>query len=119
MTLIGHHVTQYMYVLFDYVHIYILVGFFSGFVILTDIHQTVLETSECFLSYTNNNMHILASGTEYEAVYSGHAIHSKVKMLPLIPNRLAENYKVKCLHCVYRVANVLDGRRFSAWGGAV
>jgi hypothetical protein len=32
-------------------------------VILTDIIQTVLETSECFLSNTNN-MHILASGTK-------------------------------------------------------
>ena len=31
--------------------------------ILTDIIQTVLETSDCFLS-NNNNMHILASGTE-------------------------------------------------------
>ena len=33
-------------------------------VILTDIIQTVLESSECFLSNTTNNMHILASGTE-------------------------------------------------------
>ena len=33
-------------------------------VILTDIIQTVLETSEGFLSNSNNNMHILASGTE-------------------------------------------------------
>ena len=29
-------------------------------VILTDIIQTGLETSECFLSNSNNNMHILA-----------------------------------------------------------
>jgi hypothetical protein len=41
-------------------------------VILTDIIQTVLETSECFLSITNNNMHVLANGTEEQAVYSGH-----------------------------------------------
>ena len=41
-------------------------------VILTDIIQTVLETSECFLSNTNNNMHILATETEEQAVYSGH-----------------------------------------------
>jgi hypothetical protein len=40
--------------------------------ILTDIIQTVLETSECFLSNTNNNMHIFATGTEEQAVYSGH-----------------------------------------------
>jgi hypothetical protein len=33
-------------------------------VILTDIIQTVLESSECSLSNTTNNMHILASGPE-------------------------------------------------------
>jgi hypothetical protein len=41
-------------------------------VILTDIIQTVLETSECFLSNTNNTMHILATETEELAVYNGH-----------------------------------------------
>ena len=41
-------------------------------VILTGIIQTVLETSECFRSNTNNNMHILAAETEEQAVYSGH-----------------------------------------------
>ena len=33
-------------------------------VILTYIIQTVLETSECFLSKYTNNMHMLASGPE-------------------------------------------------------
>ena len=33
-------------------------------VILTDISQTVLETSVCFLPKSTNNMHILASGPE-------------------------------------------------------
>ena len=55
-----------------------LVGFFLRF----------LQTSECFLSNTTNNMHILASGTEQQAVYSGHTFHPKVKMLPSSPNRL-------------------------------
>jgi hypothetical protein len=41
-------------------------------VILTDIIQTVLDTSECFLSNTTNAMHILATETEKQAVYSGH-----------------------------------------------
>ena len=33
-------------------------------VILIDTIQTVLETSECFLSKYTNNMHILVSGPE-------------------------------------------------------
>ena len=37
-------------------------------VILTDIIQTVLETSECFLSNANSNMQILATMTEEQAV---------------------------------------------------
>jgi bacteriorhodopsin len=51
-------------------------------VILTDIIQTVLETSECFLSNTNNNMHILATGTEEQAVYSGHLSYKLLKPAP-------------------------------------
>jgi hypothetical protein len=44
----------------------------SSVLILTDIIQTVLETSECFISNTNNTMHILATETEEQAVYSVH-----------------------------------------------
>jgi hypothetical protein len=44
-------------------------------VILTDIIQTVLETSECFLSNTTNTIHILATETEEQAIYFGHLIH--------------------------------------------
>ena len=41
-------------------------------VILTDIIQTVLETSECFLSNSTNNKQILATMTEEQAVWYGH-----------------------------------------------
>ena len=51
-------------------------------VILTDIIQTVLETSECFLSNTNNNMLILATETEEQAVYFRHLIHPSYSILP-------------------------------------
>ena len=56
-------------------------------VMLTDI-QTVLETWECFLSNTTNNMHILASGTEQEAVQSGHAYSSKSENAAHYPKKV-------------------------------
>ena len=51
-------------------------------VILTDIIQTVLETSECFLSNTNNNMRILVTWTEEQAVYSGHLLSKLLNTAP-------------------------------------
>ena len=51
-------------------------------VILPDMIQTVLETSECFLSKSTNNMHILSCGDEWQAVEFGHAFHPDVKILP-------------------------------------
>ena len=57
-------------------------------VILTDIIQTVLETSESFLSKSTNNMHILGSGPEWQAVYSGHAFHPDMKILPPTPKKI-------------------------------
>jgi hypothetical protein len=50
-------------------------------VLLTDIIQTVLETSECFISNTNN-MYILATETEEQAVYFRHLIHPSYSILP-------------------------------------
>ena len=37
---------------------------------------TFLQTSKCFLSNGTNSMHILASGPEQQAVYSGHVIQT-------------------------------------------
>jgi hypothetical protein len=51
-------------------------------VIRTDIIQTVLETSECFLSKYTNTVHILATGTEEQAVYSGYLVHPSHSILP-------------------------------------
>jgi hypothetical protein len=50
-------------------------------VILTDMIQTVLETSEGVLSKSNNNMHILSCGDGLQAVEFGHAFHPDVKIL--------------------------------------
>ena len=51
-------------------------------VILTYIILTVLETLECFLSNTNNTLHILATETEEQAVYFGQLIHPSYSILP-------------------------------------
>ena len=50
-------------------------------VILTYIIQTVLETLECFLSNTTNNMYIIATETEEQAVYFGQFIHPSYSIL--------------------------------------
>jgi hypothetical protein len=60
-------------------------------VILTDIIQIVLETSECFISNTNNNMHILVTGTEEQAVYSGHLSSKLLNTAPEAIRRFNEH----------------------------
>jgi hypothetical protein len=45
------------------------------------------QTSFKQLETNNNNVHILASRTEKEAVHSGQTIHPKMKILPTIPKR--------------------------------
>jgi hypothetical protein len=55
---------------------------YISYVILTNMIQIVLVTSECFLSKYTNNMHILSSGDELQAVEFGHAFHPDMKILP-------------------------------------
>jgi hypothetical protein len=57
-------------------------------VILTDILQTVLETSECLLSNNNNTMHILATETEELAVYNGHLFIQATQCCPCSHKKL-------------------------------
>ena len=51
-------------------------------VTVAEIIQTVLETLECLLSDSNNNMHILATGTDVQSVYFWQVIHPSYSILP-------------------------------------
>ena len=57
-------------------------------VILTYIIQTVLETAECFLLNTDNNMHILATETEELAVCNGHLFIQATQHCPCSHKKL-------------------------------
>jgi hypothetical protein len=61
---------------------------YISYVIVTDMIEPVLETSECFLSTPTNPMHIIYSWHESQEVEIVHAIYPKVEMLPPISKKL-------------------------------
>ena len=68
-----------------------------SYVIFTDIIQTVLETSECFLSNINNNMYILATETEEQAVYSGHLSSKLLNTAPCSHKKITAKLNSKLI----------------------